>query len=224
MKRSKIIIDLVNDSINVVQAMDILYLLLQDNDDIKIQSWINNEINGYKDKDEIPDYRIIDCELIGNYISGSMYNGIQATNQPIPVKKEYDDILSKVRIMDGLKEIQQLSVAEKEEKSHALLMPVNPAIINNISLINGNVISASKRLSIYGYTNILNKLKSKLFNIFVELEKKYGNLDEYYIDFSNDESKKEINNVIINIIFDNSIQIGDGNKITDSNIGENNGN
>ena len=37
MKRSKIIIELIKDEINVVQAMDILYLLLQDMNDNKIK-------------------------------------------------------------------------------------------------------------------------------------------------------------------------------------------
>lgn len=53
----------------------------------------------------------------------------------------------------------------------------------------------------------------------MELEKKYGNLDDYYIDFSNKKEEKEIIKNITNIINDNSIHIGDNNKIESSNVG-----
>ena len=72
MKRSKIIVELIKDTISVVQAMDILNLLLQDNNDKKIKDWINSEVNGYNENDNIPDYRILDAEIVGNYIVGNI--------------------------------------------------------------------------------------------------------------------------------------------------------
>ena len=57
MKRSQIIIELIKDEINVVQAMDILNLLLQDIKDKKIKKWLDNEINGYSKESELPEYR-----------------------------------------------------------------------------------------------------------------------------------------------------------------------
>ena len=62
MQRSKVIIELIKDEINVAQAMDILYVMLQDIDDKKIKKWLNNEINGYSDKDKVPDYRILEMK------------------------------------------------------------------------------------------------------------------------------------------------------------------
>ncbi len=59
MQRSKIIVELIRDEINVVQAMNILNLLLQDNNNEKIKRWLNSEINGYKAKEKLPQYRII---------------------------------------------------------------------------------------------------------------------------------------------------------------------
>lgn len=76
----------------------------------------------------------------------------------------------------------------------------------------------------YAHTNILHKLKSKVLKIFIELEKKYGNLDDYYIDFSNNKEEKEAAQNIINIITDNSVHIGDSNQIESSNLGVGNEN
>ena len=44
-------------------------------------------------------------------------------------------------------------------------------IAQEISMINGEVISAYRELPLYSHTNILNKIKSKLLQIFIELEK-----------------------------------------------------
>ena len=59
----------------------------------------------------------------------------------------------------------------------------------------------------------------------MKLEKQYGNLDNYYIDFSNEKTKKEVVKVINNIIYtDNSVHIGNENIIEKSNVGVGNEN
>ena len=53
----------------------------------------------------------------------------------------------------------------------------------------------------------------------MELEKKYGNLDNYYIDFSNKRAEKEVVKIINNIICtDNSVHIGNDNNIEKSSV------
>ena len=217
--RSKVIIALINKEINVEQAMQTLNLLLQDNQDTKIKEWLNNELNGYGNEIDIPDYRKVETTLMGSYISGNALRSLKCTNQPIPINPKYVEDYKTVIITCGLNEIVQLSTAEQESQSHSLTIPVDPVVANKISNINGQIISANRMLSIYGYTNILNKIKTKLLEIFIELEKKYGNLNDYYIDFSDTVKEKEINNTIVNIINGDYISIGSGNKIKNSTIG-----
>ncbi len=221
MQRSKIIVELVKDEINVVQAMDILYLLLQDITDEKIKKWLDCEIDGYSESDEIPDYRILKANIKGNYIGGRL----QCTNQDIPIKPEYVEEYSKVIITSSVREISQMAVAEKESDEHCLALPLHSILAQQISLVNGEVLSARRELSIYAHTNLLSQIKSKVLKILIELEKKYGNLDNYYIDFSNTSTEKEVVKTIYNIIYtDNSVHIGDKNKIESSNIGVGNEN
>ena len=221
MKRSQIIIELIKDEINVVQAMDILNLLLQDIKDKKIKKWLENEINGYSKENELPEYRILEANIKGNYIGGR----IKCTNQDIPIKPEYVKEYTKVKVTSPISEIMQLSIAEKESKEHCLGIPLHQVLVQQISLVNGEVISARRELSIYAHTNLLSLIKSKVLKIFVELEKKYGNLDNYYIDFSNQKAEKEIVKEITNIIYtDNSVHIGNDNNIEKSNVGVGNEN
>ena len=221
MKRSQIIIELIKDEVNVVQAMDILNLLLQDIKDKKIKKWLDNEINGYSKESELPEYRVLEANIKGNFIGGR----IKCTNQDIPIKPEYVKEYTKVKVTSPISEIMQLSIAEKESKEHCLGIPLHQVLAQEISLVNGEVISARRELSIYAHTNLLNKIKTKVLKIFIELEKKYGNLDDYYIDFSNKTKEKEVLNNINNIIYtDNSVHMGNDNTIERSNVGVGNEN
>lgn len=219
MQRSKIIVELIRDEINVVQAMDILKLLLQDNDNEEINKWLTNEINGYTKGEKIPPYRIISCDIRGNVMAG--WSVISKMN--IPVKDEFKTLVSKVEVNQSINEILQFSKAEQETENHNLTMKMPLDYINSIALVNGQVTHACRELSVYAFTNIINSLKPIVLNILLELEKIYGNLDYYYIDLKDKDKKEKANSVIINII-DNSINIGDHNKIKKSNIGENNEN
>ena len=217
-KRSKIIIDIIKGNINVAQALEVLDLLLEDLDDTTIKSWVSNEINGYSKDDDIPEYRKVSASIVGTV---KTYTAI-ISKYNIPVPLEYEKELNTVDIRDGINEIIQMSEAEKESDIHTLMLPLNIAYINSIAAINGEVTHANRQLSLYAYTNILGKLKTKLLSIFKELERNYGNLDDYYIEFQDDAKEKETVKNITNIIYDQSVKIGDGNRIDKSIIGDDN--
>ena len=73
------------------------------------------------------------------------------------------------------------------------------------------------------FSEITNSVKNKILDILMELENKYGNLDGYTIDFKDKKDKDVTSRTIINIIYnDNSIKVGDKNKIDGSILGDNN--
>lgn len=200
MKRSQIIIDLIRDNINVSQAMDILNVLLNDMKNEKIKKWLDNEKNGYGAKDKVPEYRIVHGQIMGNVINYTL----KVTGTNIPVKPEFKEHFTKIEVKTGISDIVQLSIAEKETKNHSLTCPIELDVINAISLVEGQVTHAHTELSIYAHTNILNGIKNKLVDVFLELEKIYGNLDNYYIDFSDSKTAKKAGEEIIKIIADTS--------------------
>lgn len=63
--RSQIIIDLINNKINITQAMDTLKMLLNDIDNPEIKNWLLKEIDGYNRDDDIPKYRIVPATITG---------------------------------------------------------------------------------------------------------------------------------------------------------------
>ena len=131
---------------------------------------------------------------------------------------------SNIKIKDGVFKLEQMAIAEKENESHHLSLAMNVLLAQEISCINGEIINAYTDLSLYAYTNIIGAIKSKLLNIFKELEKQYGNLDEYYIDFKDKKKEEKVAKSLITIIYDKSTHIGNNNTIKESIIGDNNEN
>ena len=217
-KRSQIIIDIIKNNIDVAQALEILDLLLENINDQKIKKWVNAEINGYDSDEELPKYRIVPANLSGTI---KTYTAT-ISNYHIPISLEEENKLNKHSVRSGINQIIQMAKAENESKTHALCVPLNIIYINSIACINGEVTHAELNLNLYAYTNILGSLKNKILSILKELEKQYGNLDDYYIDFENDSKEKKVVNNITNIIFDKSIKIGDGNDISKSIVGDDN--
>ena len=64
--------------------------------------------------------------------------------------------------------------------------------------------------------NILGEIKTRLLRVLIKLDKEYGCLDDLDVDITDKtpEEVAEINKIINNYIYvDNSIEIGDKNKI-----------
>lgn len=213
-KRSKIIIDIIKDKISVESAIHILDLLLEKLENEEIKKWVFHEINGYSELDEVPEYRKIKADVFG--IVRSPQLTINKYNIPLPLEEK--EKLCNFDVRFGINRIMQLSLAERENNTHCLYSPIDISYINSVAAINEytEVTHANREFTVYAYTNILLKLKNKLLNIYKELEKNFGNLDDYYIDLS---ENNEIGKTIINIIYDNSIKIGNNNQFNKSIVG-----
>ncbi len=219
-KRSKLLIDLINDKINVKKAFQILSLLLEDIDNDDIENWMKYEMNGYPKDVEVPEYRIINASILGTIKTYTMI----LNNYDIPVPYEEKKILCKHSVRDSIAEITQYALAEEQSEKHCLLSPIDIGYINSVALIqDAEVTHANLQLSMYGYTNILNILRDKLIEILKKLEKQYGCLDDYYIEFENEKDKKDTSKKLLKIIYnDYSVKIGDNNKIDKSKVGNKN--
>ena len=84
-----------------------------------------------------------------------------------------------------------------------------------------NIVTASIELNMPQITGIMSIIESRLIDILLVLEKRYGNLDELDINI-NDKNKDERTAIIKQIIYiiynDNSVEIGNNNRIKDTTI------
>jgi hypothetical protein len=119
MAKSAIIQDLVADKISLSQALDRLLVISLELEDQKVQKWVKDEKDGYKEK-EIPEYRYVKVIPMGTYQIVSLGSLITYSNRVLPmmgVPEETKKKFEHFAIYQGIPEI----LAQEEQAKKALL-------------------------------------------------------------------------------------------------------
>jgi len=228
MSKSQIIKDLANGVVDTQTALKRTKVLLQELENEELLRWINYEIEGYPDDVGVPGYREIGGQLYGSYFKGSMANHMTYTHVPLPLGNMPADIKSDFLITKLTQGVQALNgmVTESEKSENKGLARNIPAdLYPYIAQFNNDpymiITSANVELSMPQILNIFPIVESKLLDILTYLEKQFGNLDDLDIDV-NSKTKEELrsitNHIYVLIYNDESVTVGDNNKIRDSTI------
>ena len=227
MAKSKIILDLANSSVDTMTALKRAKVLLLELGNDKLLEWVNCEIAGYPSDAELPEYRVVQGNLMGSYFKGSMANHMKWNNVSLPLGKMPDEIRDRIlnvsfhEGVDALKKL--LESADDEERQLGATLPAEffPIIAKCNNEPYMNIISARVVIGSQFVQNIFSVIENKLLDIFMILEKEFGNLDSLDIDVSG-KSEEELNKIsermVVVIYNDNRVTVGNGNKIKDSNI------
>ncbi len=214
MAKSRIIKELVNDDIGVGKALYRLMLIADDIGDKSLFDWAEKEISGYNEEDEVPEYRKISTGIIRySGINGRM----QITNTPLPDYYLPEEIRGSIRvtnIFDGIEGIERFSNSDdKLIKDLTSLAPHVYSLSGGIQCTSISFFVDSSAVS-----NILSVIKTKAIKVLLKLEKEFGNLDDLDItdeQISGTDLQKLYKELKL-IVYDNSVQIGDGNTIKES--------
>lgn len=225
MAKSKIIKDLANGSTDTFTSLKRAKILCASLKDNEILNWINYEISGYPSEVILPDYRIVSGDLFGTFIRGlpsryATYNNVSIPLGNMPNKIR--DQLLKIEFRESIRALKGAYESSKNGKDIAKNIPAD--LYSGITKFNNDpfmtIVSAYVLFLPEKIENIFSIVENKLLDILLLMEKEYGMLDELDIDISQTDNLK--NQTIINeiklIIYDNSITIGNDNKIKDSDI------
>lgn len=227
MTRSQIIKDLANSKCDLSTALKRTKVLIKLLGDEKILKWINCEIEGYKDDDEIPEYRKFLGDFVGTYIVGTMGQHVKYSNVSIPLGKmpeEQRNMLLTASVKQGISTLEQMLKDSSTRFAKNVPADIYRAIekfVNNplFSIASGDVIYDKMQIM-----DIIPHVENTLLDMLLLLEKEFGNLDELDIDVdSKDEEQLEsIHNSLCVMVFnDNSVMIGNDNKFRDTTVAAN---
>ncbi|MGR5968768.1 AbiTii domain-containing protein [Bacillus paranthracis] len=220
MARSELLRDLVNGQKTLENILLRLKVILSDLDNEVIMNWIQGELQGYDTKEDIPAYRVIKGSPVGTFF---VHYSTKYTNAQVPLEnlipQERIDQLTAMYINDSINTLQGI-IDKGDSVDYAKVVPT--ALCYAISTEELQIAGMSIKCSSNVLSKIVANVKSKLVDVIMELEKQYDNLDDLDIksQVEEDTSKKE--QVILNIeqiIFDESIKMGDKNKVKGSRLG-----
>ena len=220
MAKSTIIKDFAGGRVSVEIALKQLKVLLAEFDKPEMLKWVNAELQGYDDTDALPEYRVIVGNLVGNFLN--YYT--KCTHISIPLKsdapKELVEMCSQVRLYDSLSALRALTETDREfgRQINASLLPYVQqfSAISMTALLNATVEFSQTQVK-----NVFSRVENAVLDVLLLLEKEFGNLDDLDIDLtskSNDEIQNIASNIMILLYNDNSIAIGDNNRMKDNSI------
>ncbi|MCC1486763.1 hypothetical protein LB312_05750 [Bacillus tropicus] len=220
MARSQLLKDTVSGKEKLENILLRLKIILSDLDNDLIMQWIQGELQGYEEDAELPGYRKLKGNIVGNYI----LNGrAEISNSSVPLSHlvSLDEIekLRDISITDSVKTLEEILSSENKENFGSVIPASYCHAISNVSIqiIGMRVKCPSNLLS-----KVVSNVKSKLVDVILELENQYENLDELDIKSQVEEDVNKKKEVIFNIekiIYDESIKLGDKNKVKESRIG-----
>lgn len=216
MPKSKIIIDIVNSDLDLNIALKRVKVLLMGLNSPEINNWVESELTGYKTDAHIPSYRIIKSKIYGNF-TFNQYHYRNFNLNSLSMDLDTLDKIETTTLYDG---IQILKTSYSPEK----IVPLEKDcydLIKKSRKIESNSLYWYKLIDNKSIENIFLNVESKLIDILSILEKKFGCLDEYDINYDekNDNEIEDTRKIIYQIIYnDSSVKIGDNNTIKNSDI------
>ena len=220
MAKSRIIKELASGNISLETGLKQLKVLLTEFNKSEMLRWVNCELQGYGDSDIVPEYRIVAGNLIGTFLNYQL----KCTNIGIPLNANAPDemvnICTNVKLYDSISALRMLNDNSKEIGKQ-IPSSYLPYIQQYSAISMTALLSAFVKISQTQIENIFSKVENMVLDVLLLLEKEFGNLDDLDIDLSTkDETEIEniTNNIMVIFYNDNSVTIGDNNKMKNTNI------
>lgn len=217
MARSSIIKDFVSKQVDLDTTLKRLKVILDSLEYQNAIDWLDKELNGYNEKDELPSYRLLEGQVYGTYLKGTASNYMKMTNNLVPIGNLPQYLKESIVTIQVYNDIETIKNAI--DKNITMGKPIPPEICSIISQAYSIYLpSATVNIDDTQLMYIIKQVEKKTLDILLKLEKEFGKLDELDIDL-NSIDKVTINKVnqnIISIIYDKSVTIGSDNTIEES--------
>ncbi len=196
MAKSKLLKELVNNEITLLQALDRLYLIAYALNDNGVCNWIKNEKGGYQSDDDCPSYRKTTVTPIGTYQIISMGKIETYRDTPLPITGIPEDMMKQFNnwyVRDSV--VSLMSQKEKANKGTLSGFPLDPVCFswfeNNTNIIMRKAMLCVSSLSM---ETILCSIKTKVIDLLLLYEDNFGELDSLDINL-NDYKDNEVSEV-----------------------------
>ena len=110
---------LLDDSAPVSSILRMALVLSYETKDLKLREWVNSELDGYSEKDEVPDYRHGRCQSFGNFV-GPGYAYMNA--MPLPpacIPKQYHSVTNNLLFRENFRTLEEALIKALQNEGSA---------------------------------------------------------------------------------------------------------
>jgi hypothetical protein len=166
--------------------------------------WVNKELNGYNDDDDIPEYRIVEAQVLVNATNG-VY---EIRSHPVPLghlEARYRNKLEKGIMPQSLAVIEEFTAQKQGSLQSNIPMEMKGLLSEKLS--NGYIVQrAWCEIPMESASNILMQVRSRLLDFILELSEEFSSLN------TDEEIKDKASNFDTKNLFNHTI-FGDNTTI-----------
>lgn len=160
----------------------------------EFNDWVNKELNGYINEDDLPDYRVLDVvESRGNFVGpagSSLKNGLIP---PSTIDEKWRDLINKQNLNDGIGIYEDL--LERDNDSFKISWPSDlVALCADEINRNMTLLSAWKVIPRGSIKNVVDSVRNKILSFVLDIEKINPEAGEASVN-SKPIPEKEVNKV-----------------------------
>ena len=219
----KLINDIINELIDTEKSITspllktkVLASRLQN---IELLNWVSNELAGYENTEELPEYRIFQGNITGTYINGTM----QYNEQPVPTVGLNEKLEKTIRSINLNQSISSLENLNNDGES-GFLEHAFPAEL--VGLIQKNwrkmgnpylqLINCKISIPASAVNEVLSYVRNNLLDFMLKIDSEFGNITEIEeLKTKKEEIATIMNQTIINTSGDgNVVNTGDKVKVS----------
>jgi len=184
--------------------------------------WVSKELSGYSNDDELPQYRIHKCTVLGDFVNGTSHGYWQANRQVLAIEALPSGVRKRLETMnfrEGLSTLESFVLQKQSTTLKADLSPETLSLITKNYQRMGNydltVHSGYKEIGVGAVEQTISIVRNTALDLILKLEDEFGfeiNMNELI------RKKNEVNQIINNTMNQTINNHGDGNLI---NTGDN---
>lgn len=212
----KIINDLATDSISLSKALTMSKIIASDIGSISFKSWIKNELEGYTNKNELPDYRQLSCDLVAKeyYLSGYHDRPVDAHAFDAELQKNCGFSIYTMYVVQSIITIEEMISDRNDGVLNLSIPPFALEFFKGNSFDASNIYNIVQVAHVSQARNIVVQVKNKLLDTLIELSEQFPDFKSgIFVDPMNKEKADSI--VTFNIYGGNpNINASTGNNNT----------
>ncbi|MBD2752620.1 AbiTii domain-containing protein [Spirosoma validum] len=220
----QLIEDLAFDRITLGQGLTRAKLIASKTQNSSLREWVNQELQGYPNDDQLPDYRALPCQT--EIIIGLPFGGqdIIPVGVADPTLRRYYD---EYRVTDGITHIESTLKDLTDEINIVVQLSTHLArtlanrFQSNITARGGGLQGVRKQFRKASYQEIIELTKQKLLDTLLDLYEQFPNLENEFM--ATKENLNKVENIVNNHIWGNNnpVNVATGQNVVQKDITNN---
>lgn len=186
----KIINELATDSISLSKALTMSKIIASDIGSSSFKTWIKNELEGYNNKTELPDYRHLPCDLVAKeyYLSGYHDRPVDARAFDAKLQKDCGFSMYVMYVVQSITTIEEMISNRNDGEINLSIPPFALEFFKRNSFDARDIYSIVQVAHVSQARNIAIQVKNKLLDTLIELSEQFP---DFKSDIFTDPMNKE---------------------------------